>query len=161
MADIRQIRVAGVKVGIAGLDQILKRVAGESIDSDEGIAGRLLGLVRQANYVPPSKEQEYKQALLREFKRYRGEPVPEETGGLEVRVLGPGCARCDKLTNDVVTVLADLKINADLEHVRDLEQIAAFGPVATPALVINGRVVTSGRVPRRADLIRFLKEATE
>lgn len=161
MADVRQIRVAGVKVGIVGLDEILEQVAEESINTDEEIAGRLLDLVRQVNYVLPSKEQEYRQALLREFKRSRGEKVPEETGGLEISVLGPGCARCDKLTNEVMSVLADLGIDADLEHVRDLEQIATFGPVATPALVINGKIVTSGRVPRRADIVRFIEEATE
>jgi small redox-active disulfide protein 2 len=159
MADVRQIRVAGVKVGIAGLDQVLERVAGESIDTDEETAGRLLDLVRQTNYVRPRNEQEYRQALLREFKRYRGEPVSEEPGGLEIRVLGPGCARCDKLTNEVMSVLSDLEIDADFEHVRDLTQIATFGPVATPALVINGTVVTSGRVPRRADIIRYIGEA--
>ena len=161
MADVRKIRVAGIKVGLVGLDGILEQVAGESIETDEEVAGRLLNLVRQANYVLPSKEQEYRQALLREFKRYRGETVTEEPGVLEVRVLGQGCARCDKLTNEVMSVLADLEIDADLEHVRDLDEIAAFGPVATPALVINGRVLTSGRVPRRADIIRFIEEAAE
>jgi small redox-active disulfide protein 2 len=161
MADVRQIMVAGLKVGLTGLDRIIEQVAGEAIAEDEEVASRLLELVRQANYVTPSRVQEYKQALLREYKRFRGEDVPAEPGMLEIRVLGPGCPRCDRLMNEVLGVLADLGINADLEHVRDLKEIARRGPVATPALVINGKIIASGRVPRRSDIIRYLKEVTE
>jgi len=48
-----------------------------------------------------------------------------------------------------------------LEHVHNLKAIAGFGPVVRPALAINGKVVASGRVPKRADLNRMLKEASE
>jgi len=161
MVDVRQILVGGVKVGLVDLDRILKQVASESIDSDDVLGGRLLELVGQVNYVSPSKAEEYKLALLREFKRSRGEDVPPEPGVLEVQVLGPGCPNCDRLMNEVRTALVELEINADLEHVHDLKTIAGLGPVATPALVINGKVVAYGRVPKRADLNRMLKEATE
>jgi small redox-active disulfide protein 2 len=161
LAEVRQIRVGGVKVGLADLDRILAEVASESLDSDEAIADRLLALVREVNYVTPSSADEYKTALLREFKRSRGEDIPPERGVLEIVVLGPGCANCDRLMSEVRTVLAELEVIADLEHVHDLKRIAGFGPVATPALVINGKVVASGRVPRRADLIRIVKEASQ
>jgi small redox-active disulfide protein 2 len=161
MVELRQIMVGGVKVGLAGLDGILAQVQAESLDSDEAIAQRLLELVRQSNYVPPSRTDEYKVALLREFRRSLGEEVPPEPGALEIRVLGPGCPSCDRLMGEVRTVLAELEIMADLEHVHDLKMIAGFGPVATPALVINGKVISSGRVPRRSDLIRILKEASK
>lgn len=161
MVDVRQIRVGGVKVGLVDLDRILKQVASESIDSDDVLAGRLLELVRQANYVAPSRSEEYKLALLREFKRSMGEDIPPEPGVLEIRVLGPGCPRCERLLSQVRTVLAETEIIADLEHIHDPEKIAGFGPVATPALVINGRVVASGRVLRRPDLISMLKEASQ
>lgn len=161
MIDVRQIMVAGVKVGLSGLDRIFEQVAREPIREDDGVASRLLELVRQANYVTPSKEQEYKQALLREFKRFQGEDIPVEPGLLEIRVLGPGCPRCERLMNEVLGVLADLGINADLEHVHDLEEIARMGPAVTPALVINGKLVASGRVPPRSDIVRYLKEVVE
>jgi len=153
--------VGGVKVGLVDLDSILEQARGESFESDEAIAERLLELVRQVNYVTPSKKEEYKMALLREFKRTMGDEIPLEPGTLEIRVLGPGCPNCDRLMSEVRTALADLEINADLEHVHDLKAIAGFGPVATPALVINGKVVASGRVPRRAALNRMLKEASK
>ena len=161
MAEVRQILVAGVKVGLADLDRALEQAASEGLDNDEEIADRLLGLIRQANYVTPSKTLEYRQALLREFKRFRGEDVAEERMQLEIRVLGPGCPRCERLMKEVMAVLADLGINADLEHVRDLKEIAAFGPVATPALVVNGKIVASGRIPGRGDIVRHLQGDTE
>ncbi|MFC1800061.1 thioredoxin family protein [Candidatus Eisenbacteria bacterium] len=114
MVDVRQIWVGGVKVGLADLDRILKQVASESIDSDDVLAARLLDLVGQASYVAPSRSEEYKLALLREFKRSRGEDVPPEPGVLEIRVLGPGCPRCERLLSQVRTVLSETEINADL-----------------------------------------------
>ena len=158
MIDVRQIVVGRIKVGLVGQDRALKQVAEEGIGNDEAIATRLLELARQANYVTPSKTEEYKQALLREFKRLRGEEIPCEPGVLEIRVLGQGCPRCDQLMNEVMAVLAALGINADLEHVRDPQEIARIGPVVTPALVINGRIIASGRVPRRAEIARYLQE---
>jgi small redox-active disulfide protein 2 len=159
MIDVRQIIVGGVKVGLADLDRILAQVASEPLDSDGVIAERLLELVRQSNYVTPSKAEEYKMALLREFRRSSGEEVPSESGMFEIRVLGQGCPNCDRLMNEVRTMLAELGISACLEQVHDLKQMAGFGPVATPALVINGKMVSSGCVPQRRDLIRIVKEA--
>ena len=161
MADVRQIMVGGIKVGLIGLDRILAQVAAESLPSDEEIADRLVALVSEVNYITPSRTGDYSRALLREFKRWRGEEVPPEPGELEIRVLGQGCPNCHRLMSEVMAVLTELEIAADLEHVQDLKKIAAFGPVLTPTLVINGRIVSSGRVPRRTDLVRHLKEASK
>ena len=161
VADIRQISVAGVKVGLVGLDDILEKVAGEALASDEKTAERLLQLVSKANFVTPSRWGEYKVALLRELKRYRGEQVPEVAGSLEIRVYGRGCHNCERLEEGVRAALASLGMCADLEHVTDTAQIASLGLVGTPALVINGKVISTGRVPTQADLCRWLKEETK
>ena len=138
--------------------EIFERVAGERLDTEDQLTERLLGLVSKSNYIPPGAEREYKQALLREFKKYIGEDVEEDTGGLEIKVFGPGCPRCDRLMNDVMSVLARLDVAADVEHVRDLSRIAELGPVGMPALMINGKIVSSGRVPSDKDIIRWLRE---
>ena len=65
MVNVRQIMVAGVKVGLVDLDGILKMVRAESFESDEAVADRLFELVRQVNYITPSKTQEYKKHLHR------------------------------------------------------------------------------------------------
>ena len=161
MVDVRQIMVGGVKVGLIGLDRILAQVAAESQPTDEEIAERLVALVSEVNYITPSKTEDYRRALLREFKRWKGEEVPPEPGELEIRVLGPGCPNCHRLMSEVMAVLTELEIAADLEHIQDLKKIAEFGPVLTPTLVINGKIVSSGRVPRRADIARCIEEASK
>ena len=96
--------------------------------------------------------------MLREFKIYLGEDVPQETGFLEIKVLGKGCPRCEKLMDEILAALAELDIKADVEHIKDPGEIAKYGPVASPALVINGKVVTMGRVLSKEEIVGILKK---
>ncbi|MBX6422782.1 thioredoxin family protein [Thermosulfurimonas sp. F29] len=64
----------------------------------------------------------------------------------EIRVLGPGCPRCEALYDNVVLALDELGIDATVEKVKDLGQIAAHGVMQTPGLVVDGRVVSQGKV---------------
>lgn len=66
---------------------------------------------------------------------------------MEIKVLGTGCAKCktlEKLTRDAVT---EAGIAANIEKVEDIYKIMSFGVMQTPALVINQKVVLSGRLP--------------
>ena len=60
-------------------------------------------------------------ALLNEYKKFFYMAVKEEKI-LEIKILDPGCARCDRLEREVMNVLAELAIPADLEHMRDITQ---------------------------------------
>ena len=75
-----------------------------------------------------------------------------------VQVLGPGCRRCDALHELTHRVLRQMGMtDVVVEHVTDLGRIVAWGPVLTPALVINGEIVLSGRVPEEAELLELLE----
>ena len=161
MADVRQITVAGARVGLADLGRIFKQVTGQFFATDEELGSKLIELVSEVNYIPPPRIEEYTRALLREYKRFQGDDVQDQPPGLEIRVLGPGCPRCHRLMSEVLAILSELQIDADLDHIRDVVQIAQYGLVATPGLAINGKVVSSGRVPSRADITRYLKEASK
>lgn len=79
----------------------------------------------------------------------------DEKGGIqemEIKVLGAGCANCDKLERLVVEVLKELKEVAAITHIRDFKEIASFGVMRTPALVIDGQVKLAGLVPSREKL---------
>jgi small redox-active disulfide protein 2 len=69
-----------------------------------------------------------------------------------IKVLGPGCANCQRLTQLTEQVLADLGREVQIEKVTDYAQIAAYGVMATPALVVDGVVVLAGSVPSAATL---------
>jgi len=75
---------------------------------------------------------------------------------MEIKILGPGCAKChqvEKLVKEVVTETgADVKI----EHVKDFKEIAAYGVFATPSVVVDGKVVAVGKVPRKEEIKGWL-----
>jgi len=97
---------------------------------------------------------------LREFKKFLGKPVEEETtDGIQIKVLGPGCVQCDRLEQDLMQVMAETGIVADIEHVRDIKEIGRYGVMGTPALLINGQVKSVGKVPLKSKMIEWLKEA--
>ena len=69
-----------------------------------------------------------------------------------VKVLGPGCANCQNLEKATRTALADLGLEATVEKVTDFADIAGYGVMRTPALVVDEKVVLSGRVPTVAQV---------
>jgi len=64
----------------------------------------------------------------------------------EIKVLGQGCVRCDTLYDNLILALDELGLEATVEKVRDLARIAAHGVTKTPALVVDGQVVSQGKV---------------
>ncbi len=159
---ITLISVAGARVGIVGLTEFLAEAKARSFTSEAELAKFLLARVKTRNYVVQSWEEEYAQALLREFKMYVGQPVASarSEGSLEVKVLGPGCVNCDRLEQECIAVLAELNIAADVEHVGDVKRFAEYGVAGVPALIINKRVKSIGRVPTREQIKTWLREET-
>ena len=74
-----------------------------------------------------------------------------------IEVLGTGCAKCDKLEAMAKAVADKLGVPYEIAHVRDINAIVQRGIMATPALVIDGRIVVTGRVPSAAELTAWLK----
>jgi small redox-active disulfide protein 2 len=144
---IKQIKLKNGPVGVAGLGELLEEARSRSFSSDEKLKDFLLQGIKARNFVAPGSEDEYRDALFREYKKLVGEPLPEEPSGLlEIRILGPGCPRCNALEEATLAALAELNIPADVEHVRKLTEIAKYGILGTPGLVINGQVKSSGKV---------------
>ncbi len=71
---------------------------------------------------------------------------------MEIKVLGVGCPRCQALEKSVINSLAELDIAAEVSKVSDMNDIMSYGILHTPALVINNKVVLSGRVPSSNEL---------
>jgi small redox-active disulfide protein 2 len=161
MASITQIRVKGRSVGIVGLEESLEDASRENLGYED--AKRfLLERIRRKNYVPAGLEQEYGEALANLYCQRRGLPLPENPSGeapsLTIRILGPGCASCQRLEQEVMTALMELDLPADLLHVTDIKEIASYGVMGTPALVINGEVVSVGSIPSRAKMKEIILE---
>jgi hypothetical protein len=160
---VTRINVGGHATGIIGLQPILEAVANEFKGrTNDEIKAELLNRLSKKNYVSSGTRDIYGHAFLREYKKLVGEPF-EDTGtvGLEIKVLGTGCPRCDKLEQDLMAMMAELDIAAGLEHVRDPLEIASFGVMGSPALIINGEVKAVGSVPPKNKLREWLLEAAK
>ena len=78
---------------------------------------------------------------------------------MDIKVLGPGCKNCVTLDKIAHEVVSDLGIAATFEKVEDYAAIASYGVMSTPALVVNGKVLLSGRVPTPNHLKEMFREA--
>lgn len=75
---------------------------------------------------------------------------------LTIKVLGSGCANCKRLEQMTNKVVSQLGVDAEVIKVTDPMQYADYGVLATPGLVINGKTVSSGRVPSPAEITTFI-----
>lgn len=76
---------------------------------------------------------------------------------MKIQILGTGCARCNALAQATEKAAQTLGLTYQLEKVTDLKQIMAFGVMTTPALVVDGKVKTSGKVPSSDELKAMLQ----
>jgi len=160
---VTRINVGGHATGIIGLQPILEEVAKEfKSRTDDEIQAELLNRLSQKNYISSKTRDMYGHAFLKEFKKFVGEPFEDtQAGGMEIKVLGPGCPRCEKLEQDLMAMMAELNIAADLEHVRDPIEVANYGVMGSPGLIINGEVKAVGSVPPPNKLKEWLMEAAK
>lgn len=75
---------------------------------------------------------------------------------MEIKVLGPGCAKCSKTEKLVHEVLKETNIDATVEKVSDMMQIASYGVFGTPSVIVDGEVKCTGKVPKKADIKKWL-----
>jgi len=78
---------------------------------------------------------------------------------MNIKVLGTGCARCQNLEKTVKEVVETLRLDIKIEEVRDMKEIMKYPILMTPGLVINGKVVLSGKVPTKAEVERLIMNA--
>ena len=75
---------------------------------------------------------------------------------MKIKVLGTGCARCKSLEKITRKAVEELNLDATVEKVEDIQKIMEYAIMRTPALVINEKVVLSGKVPKLTELKELL-----
>ena len=78
---------------------------------------------------------------------------------MDIKILGSGCTKCQRLEQLTREVATDLGIEAQFDHVRDMAKIMEYPVVGTPALVIDGEVKAAGRMPSKEEIGRWLGKA--
>lgn len=76
---------------------------------------------------------------------------------MEIKVLGPGCAKCKKAEEIIKKVVSESGSDAHVEKVTDMMEIASYGIVSTPAIVVDGEVKSTSKIPKAEDIKAWLK----
>ena len=80
---------------------------------------------------------------------------------MEIKVLGTGCRKCNKLYEAAREALAEAGVEANLVKVDRLDEIMRYGVMMTPGLVIDGEVRSTGKVPHRTEITSWIRAAAE
>ena len=81
--------------------------------------------------------------------------------GAAIQVMGTGCASCHTLLENTQEAVRSLGLNVDVEYVQDMATIASYGVMNLPALVVHGKVVSTGKVLKPAQIEALLKDGKE
>jgi small redox-active disulfide protein 2 len=75
---------------------------------------------------------------------------------MEIKVLGPGCPKCQQTEKIVKEAVAEAGVDARVEKVTDTMEIAGYGVFGTPAVVVDGDVKSVGKIPQKQDVIGWI-----
>jgi small redox-active disulfide protein 2 len=78
---------------------------------------------------------------------------------MKIKILGTGCARCQQLEKTAREVVRELGIDATIEEVKDIKKIMEYPILTAPGLVIDEKLVCSGRLPSKAEVTTFITTA--
>ncbi|MFH0764043.1 MAG: thioredoxin family protein [Candidatus Omnitrophota bacterium] len=77
---------------------------------------------------------------------------------MKIEIFGPGCPRCRQLEKRVKDSISELNITADVEKVSDITKIVDAGIMHTPGLRINGKIKSTGRIPKPEEIKKWITE---
>lgn len=153
----KKIKIGKATIGLIGLDQAMLKALEQTLAPEEATEF-LYTAISQKNYIPASAVQEYKQALKKEYLRAQsGESLEHQQ--MTIKILGPGCVSCNKMNTMIFDIMQRLDIAADIEQIHDLDEIWRLGVISTPALIINGEIQCSGRMPTPAEIEQWLTKS--
>ena len=77
---------------------------------------------------------------------------------MEIKILGPGCPKCNQTADAIKEALAETGVSASMEKITDMLKIAQHGVLGTPAVVIDGEIKSFGKVPKKDEILKWLKK---
>ncbi len=98
------------------------------------------------------------EACNAQTKQTAAQSKPE---GASIKILGSGCAKCNQLEANTREALEALHMDTAIDHITDFSQIAAYGVMTTPALLVDGKIVSFGRVLKTEEVIAVLKKSRQ
>lgn len=94
---------------------------------------------------------------VNESEKMANDCCPEVTDGICcIKVLGSGCKSCHELYENAKTAVKNMGIDIEVEYITDLQQVVSYGVMSMPALVVNEKVVSAGKVNKSAEIEKLL-----
>ncbi|AHB13665.1 MULTISPECIES: thioredoxin family protein [Dehalococcoides] len=78
-----------------------------------------------------------------------------------IKILGTGCAKCNKLEEMAKEAVLELGLSAQIVKIKDIDKISAYPILMTPALVIDEKVVISGKLPTKEEMLKIILSASK
>ncbi len=75
---------------------------------------------------------------------------------MDIKVLGPGCAKCEEAERVVREAVAEAGIDATVEKVKDFKEFAKYGVFSTPAVVVDGQAKCVGKAPSKKEVLKWI-----
>jgi small redox-active disulfide protein 2 len=153
----RTIKIGKANVGLIGLDQVMAQALAADLEVDKAIELISSALEKQ-NYIPVSARSLYQQALKKEYQRRREGREQGRDDDLNIKIFGSGCVSCNRVNDMIFDILQQLGVAADIEQIHDLDEIWRHGIITTPALIINGAIKCTGRMPTSSEIREWLEQ---
>jgi len=80
---------------------------------------------------------------------------------LKIQVAGPGCLKCQETEKNVREACAQLQLEAEISHVSDMKEIAKLGVLFTPAVIVDGKMMVSGKLPSVEELKNYFSKLSK
>ena len=80
---------------------------------------------------------------------------------MNIKILGIGCAKCQQLEKLAREAVAEAGVTAVVEHVTDFKEIAGYGVFSTPAVVVDGKVKSVGKIPKKEEILAWIGQNTQ
>ncbi len=80
---------------------------------------------------------------------------------MKIQVAGPGCKKCHDTERNVREACAQLNLNAEILHVSDMREIAKLGVLFTPTVIVDGKMIVSGKLPSVEELKNYFSKLSK
>lgn len=77
---------------------------------------------------------------------------------MDIKVLGPGCPKCQQTEKIVKEAAVESGLNVNVEKITDTMEIAGYGVMGTPAVIVDGEVKSVGKIPNKEDIINWIQK---
>ena len=161
---VTQLQVGEYRIGIIGLESVFTELARtHGHEPDEVIREALITQISRKNYIALNLKPLFEAELLKQFKQFQDHltsthSLEARRSTMDIKVLGPGCPKCEQTEKNVMDAVAETGADASVEKIKDVMQIAKFGVFGTPAVVIDGDVKCVGKVPTKEQVKAWIEK---